>query len=370
MDSLLIIQTVSMTLTLCIGLMLALSRLHMTTIVHRYEVSRWMLVAAMFIYSIHYLLQIVFGFRASGDDVGAVVNILFYTPVVYLISFSIVRMTSNKTYTRKYMFFSIISYTTILAIFIVGLSVKKSLHFGFLLHIMGGIFFASIIFAVVDILKEGKSLRRDIESDTAGDLSMFNNYMLTGTFFLLIFSPLMPIAIFSRVLLMIVGPLFLVLLFVFAVNFMCLGFNLRPLAEVLDSHEKQSAAESANDSEPAEEELSEAEKSAIQSALDAWINRKGFSNQDITLGKLAGSVGISTQMLSRYISNVHGVTFRVWLSQIRLEEAKRILVDNQEVTIETIAEECGFASRSYFQNQFKAETGFTPREWRLKMYGS
>lgn len=214
MDSLLIIQTVSMTLTLCIGLMLALSRLHMTTIVHRYEVSRWMLVAAMFIYSIHYLLQIVFGFRASGDDVGAVVNILFYTPVVYLISFSIVRMTSNKTYTRKYMFFSIISYTTILAIFIAGLSVKKSLHFGFLLHIMGGIFFASIIFAVVDILKEGKSLRRDIESDTAGDLSMFNNYMLTGTFFLLIFSPLMPIVIFSRVLLMIVGPLFLVLLFV------------------------------------------------------------------------------------------------------------------------------------------------------------
>ena len=97
MDKLLLIQILSMTLTLFIGLMLAMSRVHMTTIARRYEVSRWMLVVAMSIYAVHYLLQIVFGFRASGDDVGAVVNILFYTPVVYLISFSIVRMSSDKS---------------------------------------------------------------------------------------------------------------------------------------------------------------------------------------------------------------------------------------------------------------------------------
>lgn len=189
MDNLLLIQILSMTLTLFIGLMLAMSRVHMTTIVHRYEVSRWMLVAAMFIYAVHYLLQIVFGFRASGDDVGAVVNILFYAPVVYLISFSIVRMSSDKSYTRKYTLFGIISYTAILATFIIGLAVNQSLHFGALRYVMGTEFFASVVFAVVDILKEGKDIRRKIESDTAGDLSMYNNYMLTGTFLLLIISP-------------------------------------------------------------------------------------------------------------------------------------------------------------------------------------
>lgn len=163
----------------------------------------------------------MFGFRASGDDVGAVVNILFYAPVTYLLSFSIVRMSSNKTYTRKYTLFSIISYTTILATFIIGLSIHHSLHFGVLRYVMGVELFASIVFAVTDILKEGRHIRSAMESDTAGDLSMYNNYMLTGTFILLIFSLLVPAIIFSRTFLMIVGPLFLLLLFVFAVNFLC-----------------------------------------------------------------------------------------------------------------------------------------------------
>lgn len=342
----------------------------MTTIVHRYEVSRWMLVAAMFIYAVHYLLQIVFGFRASGDDVGAVVNILFYAPVVYLISFSIVRMSSDKSYTRKYTLFGIISYTAILATFIIGFAVNQSLHFGALRYVMGAEFFASVVFAVVDILKEGKDIRRKIESDTAGDLSMYNNYMLTGTFLLLIFSLLTPAMIFSRALLFIIGPLFLMLLFIFAVNFVCLGFNLRPIVDVLDSREEQPSGGSQSEQGAAEEELSVEERDSIQSALDSWIEKRGFSNQDISLAKLAHSIGVPTTMLSRYIGICHGVTFRVWLSRIRIEEAKRILINNPEATIEYVAEECGFSSRSYFQNLFKAETGFTPREWRLKMYGS
>lgn len=370
MDKLLLIQFSSMLLTFFVGLMLAMSRVHMTTIVRRYEVSRWMLVAAMFIYTVHYLLQIEFGFRASGDDVGAIVNILFYAPVVYLISFSIVRMSSDKSYTRKYTLFSIISYTAILATFIFGLAVNRSLHFGVIRYVMGVEFFVSVVFAVVDILKEARNIRRKMESDTAGDLSMYNNYILTGTFLLLIFSLLTPAMIFSRVLLFIIGPLFLVLLFVFAVNFVCLGFNLRPIVDVLDSREELPVEESKSEAAAAEDELSAEEKDAILSALDSWIEKRGFSNQDVSLAKLAHSIGVPTTMLSRYIGICHGVTFRVWLSKIRIEEAKRILINNPEATIEYVAEECGFSSRSYFQNLFKAETGFTPREWRLKMCGS
>lgn len=370
MDYLLLIQIISMTLTFFVGVMLALGRVHMTTIVHRYEVSRWMLVAAMLIYSVHYLLQIVFGFRASGDDVGAVVNIVFYAPVVYLISYSIVRLSSDTVYTRKYTLFSTISYTIILATFVVGLSIHHSLHFGALTYVLGVEFFASIVFAVVDILKAGGSFRRELENDTAGDLSMYNNFMLTGTYLLLIFSLLTPAIIFSRILLMIVGPLFLIILFVFAVNFLCLGFNMRPIADVLDSHDVQKAGDDRSNAHATEEELSAEDKDAIQSALDTWKTRGGYSNQDVTLGKLAKSIGVSSQALGQFIGTSHGVTFRVWLSRMRIEEAKRLLISRPEATIEYIAEECGFSSRSYFQNLFKAETGFTPREWRLKMYGS
>lgn len=365
MDGLIVIQLVSMMVTLFIGLMLALSRLHMTTIVGRYELSRWLLVCSMFIYSVHYLLQIVFGFRASGDDVGAVINILFYAPVTYLLSFSIITVSRDNIDRRRYMLFSIISYTTILLTFAIGYYIYRSLHLGPFVYVMGVEFFASILFAVIDILKEGSRIREAIESDTAGDLSMYNNYIFTGTFLLLIVSLIAPAIIFSRVLLLIVGPLFLLSLFIFSVNFVCLGLNLRPIADVLESNHP--IGNPAGNAAAEEEVISAADKAAIQAALDSWVSKGGFSNQDVSLGKLAISVGFPAQTVSRYISMNHGVTFRVWLSRIRLEEAKRLLVARPEATIEYIAEECGFASRSYFQNLFKAETGFTPREWRLKM---
>ena len=59
-----------------------------------------------------------------------------------------------------------------------------------------------------------------------------------------------------------------------------------------------------------------------------------------------------------------GKTFRVWLSELRIEEAKRMLIEDENYKLETIAYACGFSHRNYLQNRFKAITGFTPREWQ------
>lgn len=59
-----------------------------------------------------------------------------------------------------------------------------------------------------------------------------------------------------------------------------------------------------------------------------------------------------------------GSTFRVWLSNIRIEEAKQMLLTNSDYSIEAVAESCGFSSRSWMQEKFKASTGMTPAEWR------
>lgn len=371
MDTLFAIQLTSLLVTFFVGLMLALGRIHIGTVVRRYEESRWMIVSAMAIYSVHYLLQMLFGFRAQGDDVGAVVNILFYAPVAYLMSFSIVNLSSASGCLRRYIVFGSVSYSAILLTFVLGLSFRHSLHMGPYMYIMGAEFFLSICYAVLLPLKENRRLHDELESDTAGDLSMYNRFMVTGTMLLLIIALLLPIAIFVRILLFLIGPVFLVMLFVFAVNFLCLGFGLRPIVDVLDPHEGQPSADSRDDRQSdADGEISADDKVAIQSALDAWMEKGGYTNQDISLGKLAQSIGFPSQTLGRYISISHGVTFRVWLSKIRIEEAKRMLISRPDATIEYIAEECGFSSRSYFQNLFKAETGFTPREWRLKMYGS
>ena len=116
-----------------------------------------------------------------------------------------------------------------------------------------------------------------------------------------------------------------------------------------------------------EEALSAEDQAAVGQALEAWRARQGFADSNTSLDRLARRIGVPPRKLSLYIGNVYGETFRVWLSKIRMEEAKRMLVENPDAKIEVVAEECGFTSRSYFQNLFKAETGYTPKEWRTKM---
>ena len=71
-----------------LGLILVLSRFQIRWTNRRYEVSRWLLAFSMFVLAGHYVLQMLYGFRAKGDEVGAVVNVLFYTPISFINSYA------------------------------------------------------------------------------------------------------------------------------------------------------------------------------------------------------------------------------------------------------------------------------------------
>lgn len=89
---LLIIQASLMGVSLTLFFALVLSSLQKTDTTKAYEIVRWLLAFAMLLFAVHYIMQMVFGFRAQGDDVGAVINILFYSPIAYILSYSILRI--------------------------------------------------------------------------------------------------------------------------------------------------------------------------------------------------------------------------------------------------------------------------------------
>lgn len=68
---------------------IAVTRLHVRWINRRYEWSRWMIFAALLFMAVHFFLQMYFGFRATGEDVGAVINVLVYLPCFTLFSMAI-----------------------------------------------------------------------------------------------------------------------------------------------------------------------------------------------------------------------------------------------------------------------------------------
>lgn len=86
MDKLYLLQFACFVFMLMSAGYLGLSSLHVHWRNRRFERSRWMLFLALLVLGAHYLLQMVMKIRVTGDDLGAVVNMLVYTPCFMLIS--------------------------------------------------------------------------------------------------------------------------------------------------------------------------------------------------------------------------------------------------------------------------------------------
>lgn len=368
---LLLLQFGCFIITLMLALLLAYARIHTRLIVRRYETSRWLLFTAMMLYAVHYALQMVCGFRAQGNDVGAVINILFYTPITYLLSYAIINLIGQSRHQRFYLPASGICFVLIIICFTIGQITYHSLHMPIASDIMGGLFALNTIVVIYYPLREMQRAQRQIENETADDLSGFNLFMKTSTLLLMVMGAFITIFIFSINILYIVGPLFMLALFFYIVSFVALGFNISTVSDYIESEDSCPKPDATNESASVSggEDCKEQPKSTqtLEEAIAAWRTRRGFSVTSLGINALAEQLGVTKRELADYIAQVHGTTFRVWLSNVRIEEVKRMLIEHENYSNESIAQECGFSSRSWMQEKFKAQTGLTPSEWRAAM---
>jgi AraC-like DNA-binding protein len=86
----------------------------------------------------------------------------------------------------------------------------------------------------------------------------------------------------------------------------------------------------------------------------------------ITLDDCARAHGHNAAYLSNLFSKAVGLSFKVYLTELRLEKSKRLLADPDR-NIEEIAEAVGYASANRFRLIFKKNTGLSPSHWRETM---
>jgi two-component system response regulator YesN len=88
-----------------------------------------------------------------------------------------------------------------------------------------------------------------------------------------------------------------------------------------------------------------------------------YREEDISLHTVASHVGISPNHLSTVFSQETGENFIEYLTRIRIEKAKYLLI-NTTMKSADIANETGFSDPHYFSFIFKKNTGVSPREYR------
>jgi adenylate cyclase len=113
--------------------------------------------------------------------------------------------------------------------------------------------------------------------------------------------------------------------------------------------------------------LINATKSSEYSArlLEYLSVNKPFLNPDLSLRELASQVEIHPNHLSWLLNNNFGKNYNEFINQYRIEAFKlnAKAAKNANLTIEGLAYESGFNSKTVFNTYFKKETGLTPKQF-------
>lgn len=380
MDFLYFLQFACFIFMLINALILGITHLHMKWVNRRYEWSRWLILAGMMGLAIQYLLQMLLGFRAKSDDLGAVFNILVYTPCFTTISMGIYNIEATHANRRKMNIVCTCIYAAIIAVFCIGYSNSGSLNIGNWLYAMLVLFGANVAYCIYMIMIEMRKRKKMLELMTGDDMLPYVRYARTSVFALFFSTLTMPFAILSTTLLYIIGPLALLSILFFNLSFVAMGYNYVPTEELLDKEEEESAAladeitensdgqdvESA-DSKETLQPFSQERQAAIKEKLDKWCEELGYKDTTVNMFTLSRSLNISKNELSRYFTSCLNSTFRIWLAEVRFEAAKKMMLDYPDYNNDIISAECGFSSRSYLYRIFKEKEGCSPTVWRAKI---
>ena len=86
-------------------------------------------------------------------------------------------------------------------------------------------------------------------------------------------------------------------------------------------------------------------------------------DKEISLNILADEFHLSSQYISQLFKSEIGVNFLAYLTSIRMERAKKLLLATS-LSIGEISEKCGYADYRVFTKAFKKEEGSTPSQYR------
>ncbi|MCC8361089.1 helix-turn-helix transcriptional regulator [Salinimicrobium sediminilitoris] len=106
----------------------------------------------------------------------------------------------------------------------------------------------------------------------------------------------------------------------------------------------------------------------VKLKLEGLKKSKSYLNQSFTLTECAQELGMPSHHISYFLKSYYGLSFSSFKNNLRMDHAKKLIEDGylQNNTIEALAGECGFASRTSFSKAFKNASDVSPSQYALE----
>ena len=336
-----------------------------------YNRSRWLMVAGTALLPVQFLLQYTLHFRQMGVEPAVLVNLLFFIPCAWLLGMAILNLLRQNSLRRQDWLVGLGCYVVVVVLLLGAnptaghgvLAVTRRLYFA---EVLSAIVYAAMQFHyTVRLWQEFRRVRLAMDNYFDREHRGVIRWMRNSTMLLSLSAVFAPAVIFWS------GPLLVVytLIIFFCISYTVVSFygygldrhrlhDLQQVERSLQEDEQQAAAD--ND---AGGELSEHDMERIAAAVDRWLARGGHLHAGITIQTATDEMHVPRYLFSAWLKTTRQGLFNPWLTYHRIEEAKQQLTLHPEWNNDTIAEHCGFNTRTYFQTTFKRLTGVTPQEF-------
>lgn len=158
----------------------------------------------------------------------------------------------------------------------------------------------------------------------------------------------------------------------FVHTFIAMGYYITPKEVIPEDNDAEATDTEAEDTEDIKDDkntldtniLTANRKTEIELALKKWCEEGLYKDYEVNIYSLATKLGYKKNELTEYFNQSEYTNFRTWLSNIRFNEAVRMMKAYPEYSIDAISTECGFSSHTWIYRIFKQKTGMSPSQWR------
>lgn len=333
--------------------------------------SRWLMLGGIALLGLQFFLQLVLGLREKSVTQALTLNLTAFTLVSWLLSLAILRLLTQGRLKRIDTWLGGAVWLTEMVIIAAAAesSGETLLSDTPLLRIaeqVGGmLYFAMQSYYGWTIVARLHRIRRSLDNYYDNDMSQRLDWMRISINMLAVLALFVPAAIFLQ------GRW----LMAFAVVFF---YGMWYLVDCFCDYVKSSMPRRVQEAERSEENSSDGEESAaatdhsskttdtqwerMEASVARWTGQGGYRKNGLKKSVVAEQMGVSENQLTLWLRQ-HDLKFADWLSDLRVEEAKRVIRLHPDWTNETIAGHCGFADRPDLQRKFKKSTGMTPMQY-------
>ena len=334
------------------------------------RISRWLMLGGTTIVGVQFFLQYMLGLRAMGVTQGVMLNLTLFPLAAWLMSLAVYRLLKQGQVGRFDTYLGGMVWLVVMALMAVAVGVSGQPLLTDtpemrLAEKVGGVLYLLMQFYYCARQAAGlRKIRHSLANYYDYDMSHLLLWMQISIFVLDALALFVPAVIFfpGR------WVAFFAIVFFFGTWYLVDSFcdyvkssMPRKVQEAEESEQPAGAEANGNETDSNEEEDAEA-MIHVASVVAKWIEQGGYRTSGLKMPDVANQMDVPYYLLSRWLRQ-QDLRFSEWMASLRVDEAKRVIIEHPDWTNETVAAHCGFNDRTAFQRKFKEITGMTPADF-------